>query len=926
MGERYYNTVIGKYVDVDTGSVSADQKDNGEYLDASQARNKNKNTNANAKVDDSDKPAKSNTPVTDSSAPTGDNNPKTTGTTTYVLRNGQRVPAQIINGQTYDTNGNLFSFQNGDYVATKNGYYGWNNGKATNTLTNDQKEQILSWLNDTNGYTPKGNSQQLAANAELEGYLKANDPEGWSKYLDNGLNYNIASAFGDTAGMKNAHSGEERLRKTMGYSGGVDGTLVEVVDPTAIPEELIDIMQPFIDEYNANLLANGEMPLTTDQFMSMLMNGYPVYNSPQLASAPEAELTLAKLQDFPDFVAAKLTNAPNKELVMANLAAFPDFVRAVYQTAPQSNLSLQFSMAYPEYTVGEGLDKLNPLNYEAQYMPEYWDRFQNEYDPEKYASDYDAIRDQLIEANNAGVDLGRLQLQAQLENALPQYDELRRQNALAQSKAANNTALYNAAQGDLGGIGSRRYSLEQNAYDQRMNEIQLEQQNLINTTNQQIAQLEAEGKMKEAQLLAEWGQAKLQAMQEQYNLYWQMYQQGASAMENLEYGIASDEWDRKYKIRQSELEEQLNKYKADVDAYNAGLNLAKAQLDVDKYNQDYNYQIVRDQNDYNMKMAQLENEYNINKANYGLEQAQLQFNIDKANLENAYNIWQYTNQFNQNQAAQRNDYNRNKAEYGLDVAKTKADIDKFNANYNFEKWLQEANLERQLNLDEYDRLVNRFNTEQDLKQRAFDNAWTKLQNGFITADDIKSLGVNPEYAQEYADYINSLRKSDLKNAELELQYLQKQIDYYGVSKSGGGGSRGGGGGGGNQQTGDVYDRLYASGVTPERAYAWLIDAGYAQGAAKEIAEAYYDFYTEYQLADGSIKEYEVKDYPNNIAGIGEKVNDILNSERLYVRNYGYVTPQEWGELVDSGKVQARFNSDGTIYYDYVFGNSGGFNR
>lgn len=52
-------------------------------------------------------------------------------TPTTVYRNGQAIPAYLLNGRTVDANGNLFVFQNGDRVRTAGGEYEWNNGSAS---------------------------------------------------------------------------------------------------------------------------------------------------------------------------------------------------------------------------------------------------------------------------------------------------------------------------------------------------------------------------------------------------------------------------------------------------------------------------------------------------------------------------------------------------------------------------------------------------------------------------------------------------------------------------------------------------------------------------------------------------------------------------------------------------------------------------
>lgn len=51
-------------------------------------------------------------------------------TPTTVIRNGQSIPAFLLNGRTVDASGNPFVFQNGDRVNTAGGQFEWNNGSA----------------------------------------------------------------------------------------------------------------------------------------------------------------------------------------------------------------------------------------------------------------------------------------------------------------------------------------------------------------------------------------------------------------------------------------------------------------------------------------------------------------------------------------------------------------------------------------------------------------------------------------------------------------------------------------------------------------------------------------------------------------------------------------------------------------------------
>ena len=157
---------------------------------------------------------------------------------------------------------------------------------------------------------------------------------------------------------------------------------------------------------------------------------------------------------------------------------------------------------------------------------------------------YNDIKEQLLAANKAATEKSVLELQAQLENGLGTYDQQRAQAAITQARAANNAALRNTAAGDMGGIGQKQYSAEQNAYDQNLMSIQLEQINFQNQINQQIAQLEAEGRYQEADLLAEWGQQKINTMQDQYDWYWEMRYKNAYDLDALNRTLEAEQYER----------------------------------------------------------------------------------------------------------------------------------------------------------------------------------------------------------------------------------------------------------------------------------------------------------------------------------------------------------------------------------------------
>ena len=117
-----------------------------------------------------------------------------------------------------------------------------------------------------------------------------------------------------------------------------------------------------------------------------------------------------------------------------------------------------------------------------------------------------------LAAQRAAEDEARLALEAAQQQGNQQLDEAAAQSEIAARQNMDNLALRAARQGDMGGIGQKQYGDAANANDKRLMEISLERRNLETSTQQQIAQLQAQGKMAEAQLISELGMKQLQLL------------------------------------------------------------------------------------------------------------------------------------------------------------------------------------------------------------------------------------------------------------------------------------------------------------------------------------------------------------------------------------------------------------------------------
>lgn len=105
------------------------------------------------------------------------------------------------------------------------------------------------------------------------------------------------------------------------------------------------------------------------------------------------------------------------------------------------------------------------------------------------------------------------------EDAVSRYNQLISQNAIQSAQAADNLALRNVAAGDQGGIGQKLYSDQQAAYDNRAMSIKLEQTNLKNTVDREVANLRLQGEYEKADVLAQLATMRVNALQGEYDQY-----------------------------------------------------------------------------------------------------------------------------------------------------------------------------------------------------------------------------------------------------------------------------------------------------------------------------------------------------------------------------------------------------------------------
>ena len=117
-----------------------------------------------------------------------------------------------------------------------------------------------------------------------------------------------------------------------------------------------------------------------------------------------------------------------------------------------------------------------------------------------------------IAANEEAIAMQKAIMQQNLKQAQADLEVQRRQSATDTAMTLENEKLRQELRGSKGGIGERIFGTYESAGSQRLLEINLEEQRLKADTAAQIAQLEAEGKFAEAQLVSQFAIEKMNAL------------------------------------------------------------------------------------------------------------------------------------------------------------------------------------------------------------------------------------------------------------------------------------------------------------------------------------------------------------------------------------------------------------------------------
>lgn len=205
---------------------------------------------------------------------------------------------------------------------------------------------------------------------------------------------------------------------------------------------------------------------------------------------------------------------------------------------------------------------------EKSHYPEYQDR------SAQITETYDtALANQLTANEEARLWQEQL-LRANVDNMEKQYDAMARQSYADTARQLENEKLRQALNGERGGVGERQFGIYQSAGSERLYNIELERQKLRSDTEAQIAQLKAEGRITDAQLIAEFALEKDKALQAEADRVYQA-EVNKTAYNDSRDDTAFDQT----RILNSEREEQRN------NEFNRNITTEQIELEKAKFAQ-----------------------------------------------------------------------------------------------------------------------------------------------------------------------------------------------------------------------------------------------------------------------------------------------------------------------------------------------------
>jgi len=130
---------------------------------------------------------------------------------------------------------------------------------------------------------------------------------------------------------------------------------------------------------------------------------------------------------------------------------------------------------------------------------------------------YNSLGQTQVQALKQRIAEAKASQQAMINQAPQQYNPLRAQSEVAKSQQLRSVLEQSANAGDRGGVGRQQALLTQTEGANRLNSIDMQQQNFVDSANAEISRLQSEGNYQEAEILANVKSQELQAAIAQSN-------------------------------------------------------------------------------------------------------------------------------------------------------------------------------------------------------------------------------------------------------------------------------------------------------------------------------------------------------------------------------------------------------------------------
>lgn len=187
-----------------------------------------------------------------------------------------------------------------------------------------------------------------------------------------------------------------------------------------------------------------------------------------------------------------------------------------------------------------------------------------------------------------------VQKQKGLISSAPQnYDPMRSQSELTKGQELRSVLERNANLGDRGDIGRSAALQTQTEGENRLNSINMQQQNFIDTANQEIASLETQGLFEEASIVSSQRAKELQALLEQ-----QRYDQERSDNQQR-LSLEQSRYDQERTTEQSRYDYGVSQDTAQTETKNQDKVVQDFISTIGRFAKDYSSEVNRNKSDGN---------------------------------------------------------------------------------------------------------------------------------------------------------------------------------------------------------------------------------------------------------------------------------------------------------------------------------------